>query len=91
MDLKLREILALAPLAVLALWIGLRPQDFLSRMQPTLDRVTQSAVAHLDSQNEAATAQATGALLRSSPSHPSTAKLPAPTTVPASEKLTRVR
>ena len=97
MDMNLREILALAPLAVLALWIGLRPNDFLTRMQPTLTRATQAATARLD--NEAATpvtatAQAEGprASLRSSPSH-STAvpKLPAPITVPATEKLTRVR
>ena len=35
-DLSLREILALAPLVVFVVWIGLRPGDFLSRMQPTL-------------------------------------------------------
>ena len=36
-DLSLREILALAPLAVFVVWIGIRPGDFLSRMQPTLE------------------------------------------------------
>src|SRR5437763_12571957 len=35
-DLSLREILALAPLAVFVVWIGVRPGDFLGRMQPTL-------------------------------------------------------
>ncbi len=36
-DLKWREIFALAPLAVFVFWIGLYPQFFLKRMQPTLD------------------------------------------------------
>jgi NADH-quinone oxidoreductase subunit M len=47
-DLSLREILALAPLAVFVVWIGLRPGDFLSRMQPTLDAARAPAVAALD-------------------------------------------
>jgi NADH-quinone oxidoreductase subunit M len=50
-DLSLREILALAPLAVFVLWIGLRPHDFLSRMQPTLNAASQPAavaVEHLE-------------------------------------------
>jgi NADH-quinone oxidoreductase subunit M len=76
MDLNLREILALAPLAVLALWIGLRPNDFLSRMEPTLTQATQAATARLDQPSASPTAQA---------------QAPAPTTVPATEKLTRVR
>jgi NADH-quinone oxidoreductase subunit M len=38
-DLSWREILALAPLAVLVVWIGLQPKLFLDRMAPTLDRV----------------------------------------------------
>ena len=96
MDMNLREIIALAPLAVLALWIGLRPNDFLTRMEPTITRVTQAATARLDNQAAspaAITSQAPGASrVHSSPSHPSAAaKLSAPTTVPATEKLTRVR
>jgi NADH-quinone oxidoreductase subunit M len=47
-DLSLREILALAPLAVFVVWIGLRPGDFLSRMQPTLDAARAPAVAALE-------------------------------------------
>jgi NADH-quinone oxidoreductase subunit M len=47
-DLSLREILALAPLAVFAVWIGIRPGDFLSRMQPTLDVARAPAVAALE-------------------------------------------
>jgi NADH-quinone oxidoreductase subunit M len=43
-DLSLREILALAPLAVFIFWIGLRPNDFLSRMGPTLEAARKPAV-----------------------------------------------
>jgi NADH-quinone oxidoreductase subunit M len=42
-DLSFREILALTPLAVFVVWIGIRPADFLSRMQPTVAAVTQRA------------------------------------------------
>jgi NADH-quinone oxidoreductase subunit M len=42
-DLCWREILALAPLAVFVVWIGIQPKFFLDRMAPTLNRVTQSA------------------------------------------------
>ena len=38
-DLSWREILALAPSALLVVWIGLQPSFFLDRMAPTLDRV----------------------------------------------------
>jgi len=47
-DLSLREIFALAPLAVFVVWIGIRPGDFLSRMAPTLDAARRPAVAALD-------------------------------------------
>ena len=39
-DLSRREVAALAPLAVLVVWIGIQPRFFLERMAPTLDRVT---------------------------------------------------
>jgi NADH-quinone oxidoreductase subunit M len=39
-DLDLREWLTIIPLLVIALWIGLVPQPFLDRIQPTVDRVT---------------------------------------------------
>jgi NADH-quinone oxidoreductase subunit M len=42
-DLSIREILALAPLAVFVVWIGLRPDDFLSRMTPTLEAARMPA------------------------------------------------
>jgi NADH-quinone oxidoreductase subunit M len=47
-DLSLREILALAPLAVFVVWIGIRPGDFLNKMQPTLDAARAPAVAVLE-------------------------------------------
>jgi NADH-quinone oxidoreductase subunit M len=42
-DLSWREILALAPLAVFVVWIGVQPGFFLQRMGPTLDKVTAAA------------------------------------------------
>jgi NADH-quinone oxidoreductase subunit M len=50
-DLSAREILALAPLVVFVLWIGLRPSDFLSRMGPTLETVRQPAAAAIAEAN----------------------------------------
>ena len=38
-DLSPREVWALVPLAVFVFWIGLQPQFFLQRMQPTLNHV----------------------------------------------------
>jgi NADH-quinone oxidoreductase subunit M len=40
-DLAQREVWALVPLAVFVFWIGLQPQFFLARMQPTLNEVTE--------------------------------------------------
>jgi NADH-quinone oxidoreductase subunit M len=39
-DLKLREILALAPLAILIMWIGVYPRFFLDRLAPTMNELT---------------------------------------------------
>lgn len=61
MDLSLREIFALAPLAVLIFWIGLYPKYFLDRMQPTVNPLAASAAEKL----EAAAPQIT--LLESQP------------------------
>jgi NADH-quinone oxidoreductase subunit M len=58
-DLDLREILALAPLAVFVLWIGIRPNDFLKPMQPTLEQARAKAAEIVDShRNIPDTAQA---------------------------------
>jgi NADH-quinone oxidoreductase subunit M len=47
-DLSLREILALAPLALFVVWIGLRPNDFLSRMGPSLEAARRPAAQVVD-------------------------------------------
>jgi NADH-quinone oxidoreductase subunit M len=44
-DLSLREILALAPLCVFMLWIGLQPDVFRQRMEPTLNQITAATQA----------------------------------------------
>ena len=38
-DLSPREVMALAPLIALIVWIGVQPSFFLDRMSPTLDRI----------------------------------------------------
>jgi NADH-quinone oxidoreductase subunit M len=43
-DLGWREILALTPLAVFVLWIGLQPKFFLDRMAPTVDNAIAASV-----------------------------------------------
>jgi NADH-quinone oxidoreductase subunit M len=43
-DMNLREVAAIAPIAVACLWIGLYPNFFLSRMQPAIDQVAQRLV-----------------------------------------------
>ncbi len=40
-DLNAREILALAPILVLIVWIGIHPQFFTSRMEPSINHVVQ--------------------------------------------------
>lgn len=47
-DCSFREIAALAPLAVFVLWIGLFPQFFLQRMQPSLNEARISAEARVN-------------------------------------------
>jgi NADH-quinone oxidoreductase subunit M len=42
-DLSGREVLALTPLAILVVWIGLQPGFFLKRMGPSLDSLTTPA------------------------------------------------
>ncbi|RMG01644.1 MAG: hypothetical protein D6741_04925, partial [Planctomycetota bacterium] len=42
-DLRFREWCALTPLVVFIVWIGIYPQFFLSRMQPTLEQIYASA------------------------------------------------
>lgn len=46
-DMNWREIAALAPLAVLALWIGLAPQQFLTPMAPAIEDAYSQAAARV--------------------------------------------
>jgi NADH-quinone oxidoreductase subunit M len=39
-DLNLRELAALIPLLVLIVWIGVAPQFFISKMEPSIAKVT---------------------------------------------------
>ena len=50
-DLSLRETAALVPLVVFVLWIGLQPEFFLRRMQPTLEPMTEPAAQALYRRN----------------------------------------
>ncbi len=43
-DLGLREIFALAPLAIFIVWIGVQPRFFLDRMSPTLKELNASVI-----------------------------------------------
>ncbi|MFO0904926.1 MAG: proton-conducting transporter membrane subunit, partial [Pirellulales bacterium] len=47
-DLRWREFAALAPLVVFVVWIGLQPDYFLRRMQPTLNPVADSLVRPIE-------------------------------------------
>ncbi|QDU27103.1 NADH-quinone oxidoreductase subunit M [Anatilimnocola aggregata] len=53
-DMNWREIAALAPLAVLALWIGLAPQHFLRPMAPAIDQAYEQAAARVGQPYQAA-------------------------------------
>jgi NADH-quinone oxidoreductase subunit M len=49
-DLSWREIVALAPLAVFVVWIGIRPNDFLKPMQSAIELARAPAAAALEKQ-----------------------------------------
>lgn len=51
-DLSPREILCLAPLAIIVLWIGLYPQFFLARMAPSINDLANPAIQAFDQQTE---------------------------------------
>lgn len=51
-DMRPREILALVPLAVFVVWIGLQPKFFLDRMQPTLREVNKVVDSRLQQRIE---------------------------------------
>jgi NADH-quinone oxidoreductase subunit M len=53
-DMNWREIAALAPLAILAIWIGLAPQHFLRPMAPAIENAYQQAAARVSQPYQAA-------------------------------------
>jgi NADH-quinone oxidoreductase subunit M len=53
-DLKWREVIALTPLVVFVVWIGLWPNVFLQRMQPTLNEITDRVSSPVAERYEAA-------------------------------------
>jgi NADH-quinone oxidoreductase subunit M len=55
-DLCLREVMALAPLVVFVVWIGIQPQFFLDRMAPTIDPLADNVSAAVE-EEWAATAE----------------------------------
>ncbi len=59
-DLSIRERLVFAPLLVLIFWMGVMPQPFLDRMQPSLDRMLELS-QHRAAVSAAAFPQATPA------------------------------
>ena len=56
-DLNPREVLALSPLVVWIVWIGIQPGFFLDRMAPTLDRLTAGAMRKVEEKAEYVGAQ----------------------------------
>jgi NADH-quinone oxidoreductase subunit M len=50
-DLGLHEVLALVPLCVVIVWIGVQPKFFLDRMAPSLDELTGPAMRAADEED----------------------------------------
>ena len=57
-DMTWREIAALAPLAILALWIGLAPQHFLKPMAPSIEQAYRLAAERVGQPYRASEPQA---------------------------------
>ena len=53
-DLSLREVLALVPLCLVIVWIGVQPKFFLDRMAPSLDQLTRPAMRAADARTKPA-------------------------------------
>ncbi|NUQ62439.1 MAG: NADH-quinone oxidoreductase subunit M [Pirellulales bacterium] len=49
-DLNIREVMALSPLVVFIVWIGIQPSFFLERMTPTLNRIAAQSEKALQNQ-----------------------------------------
>ncbi len=52
-DLGLREVLALVPLCLVIVWIGVQPRFFLDRMGPALDQLAEPAMHAVDTTGSA--------------------------------------
>jgi NADH-quinone oxidoreductase subunit M len=51
-DLRLHEVLALAPLCLVIVWIGVQPKFFLDRMAPSLDQLAGQAMRAAETKEE---------------------------------------
>jgi NADH-quinone oxidoreductase subunit M len=69
-DLSLRERLMFAPLLVLIVWMGVAPQPFLDRMQPSLDRALALAEQRLAMHAGGGPAAAAASAAASAPAAP---------------------
>ena len=86
-DLSLRERLVFAPLLLLIFWMGVAPQPFLDRMQPTLDRtieMTQTRARQL-SEWAATEAGTTAPAATTGPDATAAPAAPGTTTTPPAE------
>jgi NADH-quinone oxidoreductase subunit M len=59
-DLSPREALALAPLVVMIVWIGVQPRLFLDRMAPTLDHLTAGVMQKVEEEASVRPQEAVG-------------------------------
>jgi NADH:ubiquinone oxidoreductase subunit 4 (subunit M) len=46
-DLRLREVLALAPLLAVILWVGVRPASWMVKVEPAVAQLARPAVIEL--------------------------------------------
>ena len=56
-DMSVREFLSIAPLAVLCLWIGLRPMELIEVIEPDIKAVAKLFDTPVDPETTVATAQ----------------------------------
>jgi len=60
-DLNFREIMALAPLLVFVVWIGVQPKFFLDRMSPALNEINAAVQRPFEDERKVVDKAATGA------------------------------
>jgi NADH-quinone oxidoreductase subunit M len=66
-DLSLREVLALVPLCVVIVWIGVQPKFFLDRMAPSIDQLARQSMRAADATGTVADREPVGAISRVGP------------------------